>query len=58
MTNLSQTIEAEQGNAAPVAPVAAPVTTAERFASIDVVRGFALLGILAMNSMARDPEIV
>jgi uncharacterized protein len=30
----------------------APVAAAERFASIDVVRGFALLGILVMNIVA------
>jgi uncharacterized protein len=31
---------------------AAPVTAEERFASIDVVRGFALLGILVMNILS------
>lgn len=41
----------EPVGAAPAAPVnrAEPVSAAERLASVDVLRGFALLGILAMN---------
>jgi uncharacterized protein len=38
--------------AAPPAPRAEPVAAAERVASVDVLRGFALLGILAMNIVA------
>ena len=34
------------------APCATPVSGAERFYSVDVLRGFALLGILAMNIVA------
>jgi uncharacterized protein len=32
-----------------VAPLAAPVTADERIVSLDVLRGFAILGILVMN---------
>ena len=35
--------------AAPATPMVAPVSATERISSMDVVRGFALLGILAMN---------
>jgi len=31
------------------APIAAPVTEANRLTTIDMLRGFALLGILLMN---------
>src|SRR5262249_26237766 len=33
-------------------PLAEPVSSAERYFSVDVLRGFALLGILAMNIVA------
>src|SRR5262245_59519154 len=39
------------GDTAPT-PSAAPVAPAERIAAIDVLRGFALLGILTMNIVA------
>src|SRR5258707_718515 len=35
-----------------IRPKAKPVEAAERVASVDVIRGFALLGILAMNIAA------
>jgi uncharacterized protein len=47
-------LEPEVAEAAPVAAaaVAEPVAAGERFTSVDVLRGFALLGILAMNIVA------
>ncbi|WP_165221648.1 DUF418 domain-containing protein [Aquisphaera insulae] len=38
-----------EADLAPLTAAAAPVTPEERFASVDTLRGFALLGILAMN---------
>src|SRR5262249_50951907 len=43
--------QAQALDAAPV-PAAAPVAPAERIAAVDVLRGFALLGILTMNIVA------
>ena len=54
-TTISQPVEVE-ATTEPVEPTLrpepAPVASTERFASIDVVRGFALCGILVMNIMS------
>jgi uncharacterized protein len=42
-------LDSEPVAAEPAPPRAEPVPTAERVAAVDVLRGFALLGILAMN---------
>lgn len=45
-------------NSIPSTPLAAPVTGAERIASVDILRGFAVLGILIVNmaGFARVPS--
>jgi uncharacterized protein len=53
MTDTSQQREADTTAAAEMAPERlAPVRNQERLGSVDVLRGFALLGILAMNIYA------
>jgi uncharacterized protein len=46
---MSQEIAGEPAEAIAPAPVAAPVEGPERISSVDVLRGFALLGILLLN---------
>ena len=51
MSMTDATAEVVDGTAAPE-PKSAPVTTAQRIETLDILRGFAVLGILAVNAMS------
>ncbi|MEM7479787.1 MAG: DUF418 domain-containing protein [Acidobacteriota bacterium] len=49
MTESDQSLESEAGEPTPTPAAARPVTKAQRIVTLDVLRGFAVLGILVMN---------